>query len=249
MVENVDYQAVLADLKARRARLEGIIAGIEAEILGQAESVADQGAIGVAAPVVTATIHPDTFFGLSYIEGAKKYLKMVRRAQHTTAIADALAKGGLKRPQEGTLSSLLIRAAKGREVMKVGKAMWGLAEWYPKTAKDANGEVTRKAQGKSGRKRSAPSKPQPKGPGPAKAAAAASPKETAAPTNGAGLGVSELIRTVLREADKPLRVQEITERVSARGYAGTRNSVEGVLYQWVKKGKVKRTAPGTFSLD
>ncbi len=51
---------------------------------------------------------------------------MARRARHTTAIADAISQGGLKRPGDNVLSSILTRAAKGREVVKVGKGMWGL---------------------------------------------------------------------------------------------------------------------------
>jgi hypothetical protein len=182
-----------------------------------------------------AAIHPDSFFGLSIIEGAKKYLKMVRRAQHTSAIADALARGGLKRPQESTLSSLLVRAAKGREVMKVGKAMWGLAEWYPKAPKDDNGEVPQNVS-KPGRKRGRPTTA-------SKRAAPARPE----PTNGAG--VSEMTRDVLRASGKPLHVREITGQVNARGNPATKATISSLLAVWVKKGRVKRTAPGTFSLS
>lgn len=248
-MEIVDYQAVLADLKARRTRLDSLIAGIEADIMGQAEGlgVADP-APGGPSSSLTPTIHPDSFFGLSIIEAAKKYLKMARRAQHTSAIADALSKGGMKRPEENSLSSILIRAAKGREVSKVGRGMWGLAEWYPKPPKD-NGEGARKAptsKRASAKKRQSEASKQAATKNRAAAKNVAS-KTVAAQMNGAG-GVSGLILEVLRAAEKPLHVRAITEQVNARGRTVTRSTIEGLLSQWVKKDKVKRTAPGTFAL-
>src|SRR2546425_1154323 len=134
MAESVDYTIVLADLKSRRARLDQLIAGIEATIMGQTD-VAVELEPSASGPVLPATIHPDTFFGLSIIEAAKKFLRIARRAQHTTAIADAISQGGLKRPTEAVLSSILVRAAKGRELTKVGRGTWGLSEWYPKASK------------------------------------------------------------------------------------------------------------------
>ena len=47
-----------------------------------------------------------------------KYLKMAGRAQHTKTIGEALGQGGLRRPSDNSLFSILVRAAKGREVVK-----------------------------------------------------------------------------------------------------------------------------------
>jgi hypothetical protein len=239
MAEGVDYQAVLADLKARRARLDDLIARIEADIFGQAAE-----GVAATAPIKASTafsgpIHADTFFGLAIAEAAKKFLKMAGRAQHTTAIADALARGGMKRPQENNLFSILVRAAKGREVVKVGKGLWGLSEWYPKSPKD-NGEpkakpTTKRASGKAARK----SRLRPE----VKATAPQEPQST----NGA-VGTSALIREVLRAAGKPLHAREITSLMQDRGSTATKASVEGQLARWAKQNKVKRTAPSTFSL-
>jgi hypothetical protein len=110
-------------------RLDNLIAEYEALIIGQGGGGAPE-----ATPAGTPIqgIHPDTFFGLGIAEASKKYLKLVGRAQHTRIIGDALARGGIKRPSDNSLFSILVRAAKGRDVVKVGKGMWGLAEWYPK---------------------------------------------------------------------------------------------------------------------
>lgn len=257
MVENiVDYQAVLADLQARKAGLEALITGLEAHVLGQAAvEVITDGKPGVASPSIpgsVAAIHPDTFFGLSIIEASKKFLKMAGRAQHTTTIADTLARGGLKRPDDGVLSSILVRAAKGREVTKVGKAMWGLPEWYPKAPKNDNGEATRKVT-KPNRKRGRPAGKKPQTA--TTAAAKKSPEATTAsaaktPTgNGTGLLVAPLIMDILRsEAGKPVHAKEVTSRVNGRGNAAPRTTVEAQLNRWVKKGKVKKTGPSMYAL-
>jgi hypothetical protein len=248
MIEDPGYQAVLSDLESKRAQIDAAITHLKIVMQLAVESggVEPGQAPPLTAGSVQTAIHPDTFFGLSFIEAAKKYLKMARRAQHTTAIADAIAKGGLKRPTESTLSSLLIRAAKGREVMKVGKAMWGLAEWYPKAPKESNGEVGRRAT-RAGRRRARKS---------AATAPTVAPKkkestETAAPESsqgGKGPVLSPMMLDVLREAGKPLHTKEITSRVNARGNAATKATIEGLLRRWVKQGKVRKAGPSTFAL-
>lgn len=65
----------------------------------------------------------------------KKYLRKVGRpARPTDEVASALSRGGLHDVSKDSLAAVLLRAAKGREVMKVGKGHWGLKEWYPERA-------------------------------------------------------------------------------------------------------------------
>ncbi len=137
--------------------------------------------------------------------------------------------------------------------------MWGLSEWYPTKAKETGDLPPRKAQPKQRTKRpakkkagvakpTAQNKPAAK-PADAKATTAApAAAAEAAPKNGAGPSTSELIREVLRASGKPLHAKAITEQVNARGKAATRSTIEGFLVHWAKDGKVKRTAPSTFSL-
>ncbi len=246
MKESVDYQAVLDDLKAKRARLDGLIAGIEAEIGGQSEGLSVVEPVpGGSTPGPMAMIHPDTFFGLSIIEAAKKYLKIVRRAQHTTAIADGLAKGGLKRPEDGTLSSILVRATKGREVVKVGKATWGLSEWYPKPPKESK-EPTKGRRKRPGRPRKAS---QAKSPTAKKAKATTAPR--AAPGETAhknGARPSDVALEIMRAAGKPLHAVEITKRVNERGVAALRLPIESFLNRQTKAGKMQKVGPSMFVL-
>lgn len=244
MTETPDFHAVLAVFKARRARLDQLIAGIEAEISGQGDAPAvvdlESTAASGASPVPVA-IHPDTFFGLSIIEAARKFLRMARRAQHATAIAGALEQGGLKRPSDNVLSGILVRAAKGREVVKVGKGMWGLSEWYPKPPKEPSEEPRKgprrgkASAAKAGRrKRSAPAKK-------------AAPKEPKA-TQKSAARPSDVAVEVMRAAGKPLHATEITKLVNERGVVAARLPIESFLNRQTKAGKMRKVATSTFAL-
>jgi hypothetical protein len=248
VLEPVDYQAVLADLKGRRARLDQLIAGIEADVMGQAAEGTPVPGAGPGVGTGVVAIHPDTFFGLGIAEAAKKYLKMARRAQHTTAIADALANGGLKRPQENNVFSILARAAKGREVVKVGKGLWGLAEFYPKSPREPT-ESPRKSTPRPQRRTDKAKKPKAKREPSEKVTAAERTPAPPAQSNGAGHGgTSQIMLDVLRSAGKPLHTRDVTEQVHARGGTATAATVAGMLGRWAKQGKVKRTAPNTFAV-
>ncbi len=251
MAETVNYREVLADLKARRAQLDQAIAGIEV-MLGEASVVGGGGEpiatkFGGSGP--TPTIHPDTFFGLGIAEAAKKYLKMVRRAQHTKDIADALGQGGMKRPPENNLFSILVRAAKGREVVKVGKGMWGLTEWYPKPPKEPT-EDRRKRP--AARKASPAKAASAKNSAPQKKVASKPTRVQRAPevqtqsTNGAR--PSDVALEVMRAAGKPLHAAEITKRINERGVETTRLPIEAFLNRQTKAGKMQKVAPSTFAL-
>jgi hypothetical protein len=249
MTDSVDYQVVVADLKARRAQLDQLIASVEALILGQGEPGAgklDMAATG--ATVLPTAIHADTFYGLSIIDAAKKFLKMARRAQHTAAIADAIGKGGLKQPDINVLSSILVRAAKGREVTKVGKGMWGLAEWYPKPPKEPVEE--RRKPRKTGRptakakKVTAPEKKvKPKA---TRTRTPRASKEGTAQQSGAR--PSDIAVEVMRAAGKPLHAVEITKRVNDRGVTAARLPIESFLNRQAKAGKMQKVGPSTFAL-
>ncbi len=242
MAETPDFHAVLAVFKARRARLDQLIAGIEAEISGQGDAPAavDLESTANGVPPALVAIHPDTFFGLSIIEAAKKFLKMARRAQHAAAIAAALEQGGLKRPADNVLSGVLVRAAKGREVTKVGKGMWGLSEWYPKPPKEPAEEQRKSPRrgktsaAKAGRKRSAPAKK-------------AAPKEPKAAQKSAARP-SDVAVEVMRAAGRPLHATEITKLVNERGVVAARLPIESFLNRQTKAGKMRKVAASTFAL-
>lgn len=126
MKDPIDYSAVLADLEARREKLDQVIAALR--LLSGEQSVA----IGVN-KITDTQIQPDTFVGMSIIEAASRYLHMTGRpAKETGVIADALNRGGLVCTQN-SVSALLRRANNAGEgdVIRVGRGLWGLQEWYP----------------------------------------------------------------------------------------------------------------------
>lgn len=136
----VNYEAVLADLRAKRDKLDAAIAGIEA-MLGVAPSALSQ---PESATVATGQdIQFDTFFNLSIPDAARKLLTMRKRAQTTQEITSALEAGGFKHQSEAfgnTVGSVLNRIDKaGGDIVKVGRAKWGLAAWYPNGKRKRNG--------------------------------------------------------------------------------------------------------------
>lgn len=127
----IDYEAVLADLRARRAALDASIAGIE-QMLGLPASGIPSG--GSSKPPELSIIEKDTFFGLSIVEAARKYLLMKKRPQNTKDIVQALETGGLTHTSKNfvnTVFSVLKRQERQvGDIIRV-KRDWGLAEWYP----------------------------------------------------------------------------------------------------------------------
>ena len=140
------YQLVLDDLIARRAKLDAAISAIQ-EAMGLsagsgASVVAPAGGAG------TEALRSDSFFGMTVIEAAKKYLAMSKRTKTAQEITDALKNGGYTfatgNPM-ATVTSVLHRSdAKGGDLVRVNKGTWGLAEWYPGRSKrkttEKNGE-------------------------------------------------------------------------------------------------------------
>jgi hypothetical protein len=148
------YDVVLADLLAQRERLDAAIAAIQALKGGGGPT----GSGGSNAATQTGNgsgstkIESDSFFGLTILEAAKKYLSMVKRPQKAGAITEALKQGGYTFSTSSPLpvvASLLNRDdAKGGEIVRVSKGMFGLASWYktrPKRGKSPDGDDTPEA--------------------------------------------------------------------------------------------------------
>jgi hypothetical protein len=128
--ENKDaYDVVLADLLAQRERIDAAISAIQAA-RGGAGAAAAQPSGGAN----SAKVEPDSFFGMTVLEAAKKFLGMTKRPQKANAIADALKQGGYHFATDNalpTVASVLNRDdAKGGEIVRVGKGLFALAAWY-----------------------------------------------------------------------------------------------------------------------
>lgn len=134
---NEYYEGVLADLEAKRATIDTMIANLR-QIMGLGASVAItggvQGVVAGAKPIDPANIRDDAFFGLSIGEAGKRYLEMVKRKQSTQEIADALERGGLPHTSTNftnTVGTMMNRLAKADpDIARVGRGEWGLAAWY-----------------------------------------------------------------------------------------------------------------------
>ena len=132
--ESVNYDAVLADLEARKAQLEAAIAAIK--------MIASQGNPGTPHGG-GSHVGPSAFLGMSIPDATKKYLSGVREKKPTQEIIDALVAGGLPPSKYTTVYNILTRRQKQVGDIVNMKGDWGLAEWYPNhrfTAKDAKEE-------------------------------------------------------------------------------------------------------------
>lgn len=136
-MEGIDYEAVLADLRSRRAQLDAAIAAIEA-IAGVGAQDAGTGAVEQAAAGRPSDLRSDSFFGMGIADAAKKYLSMMKRPQSLAEISKALVSGGFTHAStnfSATLHTALSRRAKIGEFVKVKRGQWGLSEWYPGISK------------------------------------------------------------------------------------------------------------------
>jgi hypothetical protein len=130
--EPVDYEAVLTDLQSKRDSLDTAIAAIRA-VLTSGAHVAVGGGSGAAGRTFDpASIPDDAFFGLSIVEGAKKFLTMVRRKQSVKELADALDRGGLPHSSTNFVATVatMLNRADDPDLVRVGRGEWGLAPWY-----------------------------------------------------------------------------------------------------------------------
>ncbi len=122
------YEAVLADLKAKRDQIDQTIASIEALRGGGI-------ATGVAAVSQTAADGPGAFLGMTIVDAAKQLLASRRKPLKNPEIAAAFKAGGLVLQSvepANTIGSVLTRRFNDvGDVVKVGRGIWGLQEWYP----------------------------------------------------------------------------------------------------------------------
>lgn len=121
-----DYEAVIADLEAKKAEIEATIESLR--------KFAGSSATAGTARVTPADIPSDAFFGMSIPDGIRKYLRMVKGKQTASTIAEGLERGGYQHTSANfgnTVRTALLRmAGKGGDVVRVGNG-WGLSEWYP----------------------------------------------------------------------------------------------------------------------
>lgn len=126
--EPVNYEAVLNDLKSRRAQIDSAIAAIEMIVTaGGAGPVGGGGGGGGG----KGTVGPSDYLGLSIPEATKKHLTSVRQKQSTQDIMKALEAGGLPSSKYTTVYSILRRRERQVGDIINMQGDWALAQWYP----------------------------------------------------------------------------------------------------------------------
>jgi hypothetical protein len=132
----INYEAVLADLEARKAQIEAAISGVRL-MLGQAVSGPTGGPTGGGSHSWGVPAH-DAFIGMSIPEAAKKHLVAVRRKLSTPDIMSALEAGGLPPSKYSTIYAILRRRENQVGDIINMKGDWALQEWYPNHRKKAS---------------------------------------------------------------------------------------------------------------
>ena len=145
MTAPIDYNAVLADLMAKRGQIDAAIEVIRSMIgSGVApEIVARQGSDGAAGEDPSATVQSrvvvaepsdpgNIYFGLSTAAAAKKFLATMKRPQSPRVIAAALRAGGQVSATDEKVAyqNTYTAMSRSKDFVKTRNKEWGLAEWY-----------------------------------------------------------------------------------------------------------------------
>jgi hypothetical protein len=147
MSDQINYEAVLNDLRARRDQLSIAIAAIEqlgkALTEGLLQDVVPSNGNSLPAreaPVSASSIASDAFFKLSVPDAARKYLSIIKRPAGAKEIEKALREGGFQTKAKNFYANLYTSLVRSEGTFeKVGKK-WGLAEWYPQGGRAKSAE-------------------------------------------------------------------------------------------------------------
>ncbi len=159
--KTLDYNAVLADLEARKAALEHAIASLKVimrsgVLIGKFVDSMPPMADNVAVGIHGGDVPVGAFLGKSIPEAAKLCLQIVKRKLTSREIAEFLKKGGIETTAKNfptQVHSILTRATKSHTspILKLDRSYWGLADWYP-TGLRSSGNADKRVE-KRGRKR------------------------------------------------------------------------------------------------
>ncbi len=148
-MEDVDYERVVADLEAKRARfnawVDGAIQNIRqviAAVSGIPQPTSGTLTVASGGQAFTGTgsaagahaLTPDAFFGMSIAEAAIKILQNAKQQQTTREITDALIAAKYHHTSQNfinTVNTALYRRERDDgDVVRIGRN-WALSEWYP----------------------------------------------------------------------------------------------------------------------
>lgn len=127
------YEAVLADLRAKREQIDQAIKAIEVFRGGEGATLHSQ---QQDVRQDDAEVGAGEFLGMSIADAAKKLLSMRKKSMGNSEIAKELTEGGLvmsaNTEHQNIVGSVLTRRFQQTgDIVRVGRGVWGLKEWYP----------------------------------------------------------------------------------------------------------------------
>ncbi len=136
------YEAVIADLRAKRDQIDQAIASLEVFRFGIGAAVPApvfSGSIPSGEPnrssVQNVENGPGALLGMSIADATKKLLANKRATLKNPEIAVLFKDGGLmlnSKDWTNTIGAVLTRRANEvGDIVKIGRGTWGLKEWYP----------------------------------------------------------------------------------------------------------------------
>ena len=135
--EPINYEAVIADLEAKKAQLESTISMLRA--LGGLGTIDTPTPTGGGGGSTGGRFAADAFMGKSIPEAAVTILQSTspRRKMSTQDLMDTMEKGGLPSSKYNTVYSILRRRESQVGDLINMQGEWGLSAWYPNHAKKA----------------------------------------------------------------------------------------------------------------
>lgn len=154
--QNTDpYEAVLADLRAQKERIDSTIALLESlrasGIPATVKRVTATGEASKSKGENRPDLGPGAFLGMTIHDATKRLLASQRRQMQTAEIVTELERGGLvltSADKINTVGSVLLRRFNTvGDIVRVARGLWGLQEWYPGRkfpgSKSKNGDVSK----------------------------------------------------------------------------------------------------------
>ena len=231
----VDYKAVLADLEARKAQIELMIAGVKSFIASGVAASSNGHVEGVIRP---EDVPPHAFLGLSIADATKKFLDMVKSKQSLPQIIQSLEQGGLPPAKYNTVYAVLRRRENTvGDIFRMGDD-WALTEWYPN-----NPHLRRRAKPQKSEQPSTATKE-------AEPVASTPPQRKAKrkpPTRKTGPTIGDRAEAILRE-NGPMHLKDLAEKMATTGRHVSHSSLRDLLTRSDVQGRFVNLGKNTFAL-
>ena len=129
MNQNLDYRLVLADLRARRVKLDAAISAIEA-ILGETRPPVNETLFPETRPDSQNTAPNGAYSQLTIAAAAAHYLESAGKPQTMISLVEGLRRGGIPSKSKNLYRTLYntLNSKLDTEFTRDGKK-WGLAKW------------------------------------------------------------------------------------------------------------------------